>query len=175
MAKWMARLTVLAVFALMAAGALVAAQESSGPGMMGGMGRMGMMGGPAFVQRHRTFMRQGVPAPYAGLRNPLPDSPATLRRGAELYQANCSACHGVRGRGDGDAGKGLHPPPAALDTVARMPMPDSFFYWTIAEGGAPFGTAMPAFRDTLGRDDIWAVIAYLRAGLPEQAAAPPAR
>jgi hypothetical protein len=45
-----------------------------------------------------------------------------------------------------------------------MPMVrwDPFMYWAIAEGGAQFGTAMPAFKDTLSSDGIWAVIAYVR-------------
>jgi mono/diheme cytochrome c family protein len=44
---------------------------------------------------------------------------------------------------------------------------DAFTYWTIAEGGAQFGTAMPAFKATLSKDDIWAVTAYIQARLPE--------
>jgi mono/diheme cytochrome c family protein len=45
-----------------------------------------------------------------------------------------------------------------------MPMAqwDPFMYWTIAEGGAEFGSAMPAFKDALPKDDIWAVIATYR-------------
>jgi mono/diheme cytochrome c family protein len=42
-----------------------------------------------------------------------------------------------------------------------------FMYWTIAEGGASFGTAVPAFKDALSNDEIWAVIAYLQAHLPQ--------
>ena len=41
-------------------------------------------------------------------------------------------------------------------------------YWTIAEGGAAFGTAMPAFKGTLTENDIWAVTAYIQARLPER-------
>jgi mono/diheme cytochrome c family protein len=40
-------------------------------------------------------------------------------------------------------------------------------YWTIAEGGEQFGTAMPAFQNALSRDDIWAVTAYIQARLPQ--------
>ncbi len=39
-------------------------------------------------------------------------------------------------------------------------------YWTIAEGGRQFDSDMPAFKDRLSKQDIWAVIAYVRAGLP---------
>jgi hypothetical protein len=42
---------------------------------------------------------------------------------------------------------------------------DPFMYWTVAEGGAQFGSAMPAFKDALSKDDIWAVIAYRGAAL----------
>ena len=41
-------------------------------------------------------------------------------------------------------------------------------YWAIAEGGAPFGTGMPAFKDTLSKDDVWAVTAFIQAHLPQE-------
>jgi mono/diheme cytochrome c family protein len=42
---------------------------------------------------------------------------------------------------------------------------DRYIYWTVAEGGQPLGTAMPAFKDNLSQEDIWAVVAYIRDGL----------
>ena len=39
-------------------------------------------------------------------------------------------------------------------------------YWSIAEGGQPFGSDMPAFKATLPRQDIWALIRYIRDGMP---------
>ena len=42
--------------------------------------------------------------------------------------------------------------------------------WTIAEGGAQFGSAMPASKDALSKDDNWAVIAYIQARLPQKIA-----
>lgn len=41
--------------------------------------------------------------------------------------------------------------------------------WAIAEGGVPFATVMPAFKDTLSADEIWAVIAHIQAHLPPPA------
>ena len=41
---------------------------------------------------------------------------------------------------------------------------DDFLYWSIAEGGAKYGTAMPAFKDSLKPDQIWAIIAALKSG-----------
>ena len=43
---------------------------------------------------------------------------------------------------------------------------DEYLLWSIAEGGKQFDTEMPAFKDTLAREDIWKIIAYMRAGFP---------
>jgi mono/diheme cytochrome c family protein len=50
-----------------------------------------------------------------------------------------------------------------------MPMMrnDRYLVWAISEGGAPFGTQMPAFKDTLSAEEIWSVVRFLRAGLPQ--------
>ena len=45
---------------------------------------------------------------------PVPLAPAKapdLARGAALYAENCASCHGTTGHGDGDAARGLNPPP----------------------------------------------------------------
>ena len=48
-----------------------------------------------------------------------------------------------------------------------MPMAgDEYLLWTVSEGGQRFGTDMPAFKDTLTEDQIWSIIAYMRAGFP---------
>jgi mono/diheme cytochrome c family protein len=113
-------------------------------------------------------MMGGVPAPYAGRANPLPRTAATVERGARVYAANCASCHGETGLGDGPAGRQLSPPPANLAWLSRMPMSrwDAFMFWTVSEGGAPLGTAMPSFKASLPESDRWAVIAYIQASLP---------
>ena len=126
-----------------------------------------MMGGS--MARHHVAMMGGVPAPYANLANPLPQNAATVERGARVYAANCASCHGITGRGDGADARKLNPRPANLARLSSMPMSrwDPLMYWTIAEGGAQFGTAMPAFKDSLSNDDIWAATAYIQARLPQ--------
>ena len=134
-----------------------------GRGMMG----HGMMGS---MPRHHQAMMSGVPAPYNSLRNPLPRTRETVDHGAAVYDQSCASCHGATGAGDGEAGRNLSPPPANLARLSQMPMAqwDPFLYRTVAEGGAQFGTAMPAFKDVLSSDDIWAVIAYIQARLPRK-------
>ncbi len=146
---------------LLPAGALLA-QPMGGP-MMGG----GMMGGPGMMgnvsPRRPYVMRNGLPRAYADLSNPLADSAANVADGKKLYLARCAACHGDSGRGDGPAAAQLNPPPSDLTTALRtLIASDAYLYWTIAEGGAPIGSAMPPFKNTLRADEAWKIILYLR-------------
>ena len=54
--------------------------------------------------------------------------------------------------------------PANLTWIVQMPkrQGEPYLYWTIAEGGQEFGSDMPAFKTKLSRNDIWAVISYVR-------------
>lgn len=132
-----------------------------------GPGRMpkGMM---TRLLRHTTYMNYGVPADYDGARSTLAHGTETIARGAGIYAAQCASCHGRDGLGDGDAENAVSPSPALLAFMIRRPISiDEYLLWSIADGGAQFQSAMPAFRDTLSRDEIWAVIAYMRAGFPQ--------
>ncbi len=129
---------------------------------------LGMMGPSILtnIVRHRQIMMYGIPTSYRGLREPLPHKPAGLKRGAAISQQNCASCHRFSGRGDGPAAKQLISPPANLAWLAHTPMGRSgpYMYWTIAEGGQPVGSDMPAFKNSLSRNDIWAVIGYIQNG-----------
>lgn len=115
-------------------------------------------------------MHGGLPAEYRGMWSPLKETSEVVRSGGELYNQKCAVCHGTQGMGDGEAAKALNPSPALLAYMIQMPMSvDEYLMWSIAEGGAQFGTNMPAFKDTLSRDEIWKIIAYMRAGFPELA------
>jgi len=131
-----------------------------GPGMMGG--HQGGMMGP-MMQRHRQSMTGGIPAAYRGLQNPLPRSPSIVSEGRSLYQADCAACHGESGLGDGPAAAGMTPPPANLRWAVARPMADDgYLMWAISEGRGASGTPMPAFKDSLSETDRWKIIRFLR-------------
>ncbi len=118
-------------------------------------------------KRHVEFIQAGVPVEYRSQRNPYPAVTKAIDAGREVYEANCIACHGPRGRGDGDAGLDLIPSPALLTELTKnQGAADEYLLWTVSEGGKQFDTAMPAFKDRLSEDQTWQVISYLRAGLP---------
>ncbi|OJU20709.1 MAG: hypothetical protein BGN95_08395 [Sphingomonas sp. 66-10] len=121
------------------------------------------------IPRHRKVARDGVPEPYRALRNPLIRSAATVARGEVVYAAHCAACHGATGTGDRPAGSVLAPAPFDLAWLSEMKVSrsDGFMYWTIAEGGAPVASSMPAFGKILAADDIWAVTTFIQANLPK--------
>jgi mono/diheme cytochrome c family protein len=120
------------------------------------------------MMRHWTFMNGEVPETYLNAQNDVGYTTSAIAEGGSLYETNCLRCHGERGLGGGEAADDLTPSPALLAYLVQQPIAvDQYLLWSISEGGKEFGTAMPAFKDTLTRDQIWKIIAYLRAGLPD--------
>jgi high-affinity iron transporter len=96
---------------------------------------------------------------------PVPMAPARvpdLKHGAALYQANCTACHGVSGRSDGPLSATLSPPPIVLAEHARARERSVFALQQIITHGVQ-GTSMPSFAH-LSDDDRWA-LAYFASSL----------
>ena len=121
----------------------------------------------ARMRRHWTYMHVGIPKAYVGARSPYKQSEKVVAEGSDLYAKNCASCHGPSGRGNGEAGKALSPSPALLAFMIQRPMAvDEYLLWSIAEGGSGLDTAMPAFKEALTRDQIWKIVAFMRAGFP---------
>lgn len=121
----------------------------------------------ARMQRHMTFMNGDVPESYQGIKSTVEATPASIATGRTLFMEHCERCHGPDGLGRGVGAMGLSPSPALLAYLIQQPMAiDSFLLWSISEGGAQFGTSMPAFKDDLKRKEIWHIINFMRAGFP---------
>lgn len=105
-----------------------------------------------------------VPARYRDLINPLMGDTEALVRGREAYQALCSQCHGVDGRGDGSEAVGFNPGPGDLTRNEIDSLSDGYLFWRVAEGGAidPFNSLMPAWGSLLSDTEIWELISYMR-------------
>jgi mono/diheme cytochrome c family protein len=116
------------------------------------------------MRRHHYVMNRGIPEAYRRLDNPLRATDSVLTDGQRIYEQNCASCHGESGRGDGPAAEVLSPQPANLRHLGHMSMManDAYLFWTIADGGEPIDTDMPAFNESLSDDEIWSVILYLR-------------
>lgn len=135
-------------------------RELWGPGKM----PKGMM---IRMLRHTVFMQHGVSAEFEGASSTVPPGAETISAGGRLYTQYCAACHGADGMGGGDASQAVSPSPALLAYMIRRPISvDEYLLWSIADGGKQFESEMPAFKDRLSRDDIWRIVAYMRAGFP---------
>lgn len=92
-------------------------------------------------------------------RNPAPRTAASVARGRMLFQKNCAVCHGAEGRGDGPAAAGFPHRPDDLGTIAPPPVfPDGIVAYRIVNGEG----MMPAFKDSLGDNDVWDLLNYIR-------------
>lgn len=91
------------------------------------------------------------PSQPAAKENPLGSSPQAIAEGNELYNHNCTGCHGVNG-GAGERG------PALAGDRSYVHDTDADIFATIQNGIA--GTAMPPFN--LPANDAWKIVAYIR-------------
>ncbi|XRD81707.1 FTR1 family protein [Dyella halodurans] len=97
---------------------------------------------------------QSYPVPTAPVHAP------DLARGANLYQAQCAACHGAGGHGDGPVGLSLTPRPVDFTSQQRADQRSALsLYEVITQGVA--GTPMASYASTLSSDDRWALAYYV--------------
>jgi mono/diheme cytochrome c family protein len=93
--------------------------------------------------------------------NPIAATGDSIALGKTSFEANCMACHGVSGKGDGPLAQTFNPPAADFTSAhAYLHLDAEFFNWI--KGGKP-GTAMLAFGSKLTDTRIWDVINYIHA------------
>lgn len=123
--------------------------------------------------RFSTFVNGGIPEEYLKAENTVGYTVRGIAKGGELYATHCRKCHGIMGLGNGDLAYALKPSPALLAYMVQQPVAvDQYLLWSIAEGGKQFGTAMPGFKTRLSHEQIFQIVAYLRAGFPDLEDAP---
>ncbi|MDR7092144.1 MULTISPECIES: cytochrome c/FTR1 family iron permease [Cellvibrio] len=93
---------------------------------------------------------------------PFPVAPATvpeLARGQTLYAAQCAACHGVDGKGDGPLAESLEPKPIAFTDAERARTRSLMALYQVISQGVE-GTSMASF-EALPEADRWALAFYI--------------
>ncbi|HYB10908.1 MAG TPA: copper homeostasis membrane protein CopD [Alphaproteobacteria bacterium] len=110
-----------------------------------------------------------LPAPYlltdayptSFYHSPVAYDAESIRRGEQAYDANCSACHGAYGYGDGRLADSLPIKPSDLTGAHLLHHGAGTLFWWISYGIE--GTPMPGFDDRLDVDARWDTINFLRA------------
>jgi putative copper resistance protein D len=90
-----------------------------------------------------------------------PYAAPSIARGAPLYAANCAACHGVDGRGDGVLATRLPIRPADLTETHIFAHSVGDIFWWVSNGRA--NGVMPGFADKLTPDQRWDLINFVLA------------
>jgi copper resistance protein D len=90
-----------------------------------------------------------------------PYAAPSIALGAPLYAQNCTACHGVQGRGDGLLAAKLPVRPADLTEPHLFAHKPGELYWWVSYGSD--NGVMPGFAKTLSPDQRWDVINFVLA------------
>jgi mono/diheme cytochrome c family protein len=101
----------------------------------------------------------------AEIKPPSP-TPKLIALGKQIYGQQCAACHGVTGRGDGEAAYLLYPKPRdfvaakyrLVSTWERVPT-DQDLFDTISRGMP--GSAMPSWEH-LSAEQRWGLVYYIK-------------
>ncbi len=111
----------------------------------------------------RLLLVEAYPTSY--YRSPTGFAAVSIMRGGDVFAANCVACHGAEGRGDGPLASHLPLRPADLTAAHIWGHSDGELFWWVSHGRqAPDGTqVMPAFAPLLSDTDRWSVIDFVHA------------
>jgi len=93
-----------------------------------------------------------VPAAARAQKNPATDA-ASIEKGRALYAANCSACHGPTGEGQGNI--------PALAKGSAQQATDGELFWLVTNGDIANG--MPAWKQ-LADEQRWQIVGFLKSG-----------
>lgn len=118
------------------------------------------LGPPADMRAGVAVLRTRLAIAVGAPLDPMPRGPPSLARGAQLFKANCTKCHGDGGAGDGPRATELDPRPSNLtDRSALRGSSPLDFYRKVTFGIA--GTDMSAFGEGLTLEERWAVALYV--------------
>jgi len=99
-----------------------------------------------------------APAAAQSVSNPVTPDATSLKAAKALYIANCSPCHGEKGKGDGPAAAALNPKPADHTSAALAKETDGSLFWKMSEGRSP----MPTYKTTFTPTQRWELVNYIR-------------
>ncbi|MBI4508868.1 MAG: cytochrome c [Deltaproteobacteria bacterium] len=121
-----------------------------------GSARKPVAGREAHEHRHAQVDRQDRP-----VRQLIAE--ADEQRGAQIFAARCTPCHGTHGRGDGPLAAKLVTEPRDLTRREVGNLPPEHLYRVVRDGGASVGLskAMPAWGRKLDDDQIADVLAFV--------------
>ena len=92
------------------------------------------------------------------LKNPLADDAKATKDGKNLFNTNCSSCHGDKGEGNGPAAAAINPKPKNLSSKQVQEQSDGALFWKITTGKPP----MVSWKSALSEKQRWSLVNYVR-------------
>ena len=92
------------------------------------------------------------------LKNPFEGNAAATAEGKMIYNQMCVLCHGLQGKGNGEAGLSLERKPANFLALKVVNQTDGNIFWKITNGKAPMAT----YEELLTEDQRWKLVNYIR-------------
>jgi mono/diheme cytochrome c family protein len=100
-----------------------------------------------------------APARASAKKNSVAVNETSIALGKKIYERQCLACHGPKGKGDGPAAAHLQTRPGNLSSPKLWEQSDGALFWKVNEGHKP----MPTFKNLMSDEERWPVINYIRA------------
>lgn len=107
-----------------------------------------------------------------------PDNTQLVARGKSVYERHCAGCHGIRLQGQPnwrEPIRGRMPAPPHDASGHTWHHPDSVLFGITRHGLVPgkyappgYQSDMPVFSGVLSDEEIWAVLAYIKASWPSE-------
>jgi mono/diheme cytochrome c family protein len=104
------------------------------------------------------------------VKNPVAATAASIKTGEQLFQKNCSFCHGAAAKGDGKLAPKGTTPADLTDATWDRGSTDGEIHAVILTGTVPSGGKMPGVKGRLSDTDVWNIINYIRSLGPKTAA-----
>jgi mono/diheme cytochrome c family protein len=100
-----------------------------------------------------------LPADAEQKKSPLTVDEKVLAQGKTVFKSKCQKCHGPNGLGDGPDADPDHQEDMDLTKSSRASKnPEGVMFYKVTNGRK--SPKMPAFKDQLSEQQIWAVVAY---------------
>jgi mono/diheme cytochrome c family protein len=99
-----------------------------------------------------------APESSNNLKNPFKGNASATADGKKIFNQMCVLCHGLTGKGNGEAGLSLERKPANFLALRVVNETDGNIFWKITHGKAPMAT----YEELLTDDQRWKLVNYIR-------------